>query len=185
MSNTEPHELTVAQVAAAIGARELSSVELLQALLDRSDALEPRLGLWATLDAEYAMRQARERDRALASGDAPGVLHGVPVGIKDIYDTTGLLTTYGSPIFADNVPERDAASIANLKAAGAVIMGKTVTTEFACGDPPATLNPCMPSAPPAVPVPGRPSAWRPGCSQWQWAPRPLARCFGPPPITAS
>ena len=71
MSNTEPHELTVAQVAAAIGARELSSVELLQALLDRSDALEPRLGLWATLDAEYAMRQARERDRALASGDAP------------------------------------------------------------------------------------------------------------------
>jgi aspartyl-tRNA(Asn)/glutamyl-tRNA(Gln) amidotransferase subunit A len=141
MSNTEPHELTVAQVAAAIGARELSSVELLQALLDRSDALEPRLGLWATLDAEYAMRQARERDRALASGDAPGVLHGVPVGIKDIYDTTGLLTTYGSPIFADNVPERDAASIANLKAAGAVIMGKTVTTEFACGDPPATLNP--------------------------------------------
>jgi len=138
---TKPHELTVAQAAAAIRARELSAVELLQALLARSSAVEPRLGLWATLDTEYAMRQARERDDALASGEPIGVLHGVPVGIKDIYDTAGLRTAHGSPIFADNVPERDAASIANLKAAGAVIMGKTVTTEFACGDPPATLNP--------------------------------------------
>ncbi len=141
MPIADPHQLTVSEAAAGIRSGELSAVELLEALLSRSDALEPTLGLWATLNAEYAMTQARDRDRALAAGETVGVLHGVPVGIKDIYDTAGLLTTHGSPIFADNVPDTDAVSIANLKAAGAVIMGKTVTTEFACGDPPATLNP--------------------------------------------
>jgi aspartyl-tRNA(Asn)/glutamyl-tRNA(Gln) amidotransferase subunit A len=141
MPNNNFHKLTVAQAAAGIRAGELTATELLEVLLARSDALEPTLGLWATLDVEYAMAQARDRDRALAAGEPVGVLHGVPVGIKDIYDTAGLLTTHGSPIFADNVPDTDAVSIANLKAAGAVIMGKTVTTEFACGDPPATLNP--------------------------------------------
>ena len=141
MTDPKPHKMTAAQAAKAVAARELSAVELLEALLSRSEALEPTLGLWETLDAEYALGQARERDSAMARGEPAGPLQGVPVGIKDIYDTAGLRTTHGSPIFADNVPDRDAASVARLKAAGAVIMGKTVTTEFACGDPPATLNP--------------------------------------------
>jgi aspartyl-tRNA(Asn)/glutamyl-tRNA(Gln) amidotransferase subunit A len=141
MTIANPHQLTVSQAAAAIRAGELKATGLLEALLARSEVLEPTLGLWATLDVDYAMAQARDRDKTMAAGGPVGVLHGVPAGIKDIYDTAGLLTTHGSPIFADNVPEFDAASIANLKAAGAVIMGKTVTTEFACGDPPATLNP--------------------------------------------
>ncbi len=141
MPQAKPHELTASQAAAAVRARELSAVELLQALLARSDALEPTLGLWATLDRDYALEQARDRDRALDAGEPTGLLHGVPVGIKDIYDTAGLRTAHGSHIFADNVPISDAASVAKLKAAGAVIMGKTITTEFACGDPPSTLNP--------------------------------------------
>ena len=135
------HDMTASGAAAAVRSGEVSAEELLAALLDRSALLEPQLGLWATLDGDYAMAQARERDGQIAAGRPPGPLCGVPVGVKDIYDTAGLLTAHGSPLFAGNVPARDAASVERLKRAGAVIMGKTVTTEFACGDPPATRNP--------------------------------------------
>ena len=137
------HEMTASQAAVAMRSGDVSAVELLEALLARSERLEPRLGVWATLDVEYALDQARSRDRTLAAGSPTGPLHGVPVGIKDIYDTAGLRTAHGSPIFSNNVPDRDATSVAKLKEAGAVIMGKTVTTEFACGDPPTTLNPWL------------------------------------------
>ena len=135
--------MTAFQAAAAVRAGDISAVELLETLLARSERLEARLGVWATLDVEYALNQARSRDRTFAAGGPTGPLHGVPVGIKDIYDTAGLRTAHGSPIFSDNVPARDATSVAMLKEAGAVIMGKTVTTEFACGDPPTTVNPWM------------------------------------------
>ncbi len=124
-------------------AGDISAVELLEALLARSERLEPRLGVWATLDLEYALDQARSRDRTFAAVGPMGPLHGVPVGIKDIYDTAGLRTAHGSPIFFNNVPIGDATSVARLREAGAVIMGKTVTTEFACGDPPTSLNPWL------------------------------------------
>ena len=137
------HEMTASQAAAAVRAGDISAVELLEALLARSERLEPRLGVWATLDVDYALDQARSRDGTFAAAGPTGPLHGVPVGIKDIYDTAGLRTAHGSPIYAGNVPTRDATSVAKLKEAGAVIMGKTVTTEFACGDPPATLNPWL------------------------------------------
>ncbi len=133
--------MSAAQAAGAVRAGEISASELMEALLRRSERLEPALGLWATLDPEYALAQARSVDRLAASGTDPGPLGGVAAGIKDIYDTAGLRTAFGSPIFAANVPRRDAASVAALRAAGAVVMGKTVTTAFACGDPPATLNP--------------------------------------------
>ncbi len=135
--------MTASQAAAAMRAGDISAVEMLEALLARSERLEPHLGVWATLDVEYALDQARSRDRAFAAAGPTGPLHGVPVGIKDIYDTAGLRTAHGSRIFSDNVPASDATSVALLKEAGAVIMGKTVTTEFACGDPPATLNPWL------------------------------------------
>ena len=137
----ELHELTVAESAARIARRQLSPVELMEALLERASALEPSLSIWVTLDADAALEAARESERELGSSGPLGPLHGVPVGIKDIYYTAGLKTTACSPILAEFVPDYDAASVALLKGAGAIVMGKTVTTQFACGDPPPTRNP--------------------------------------------
>ena len=138
---TELHDLTVAGAARAIREGEVSAVELMSALLARCSELEPQLRVWVTLDEDAAMDAARLRDRELASEGPRGPLHGVPVGIKDIYYTRGVKTTACSAILADFVPDYDATAIVKLRQAGAVIMGKTVTTEFACGDPPPTRNP--------------------------------------------
>lgn len=135
------HELTVAQAAALVRQRQLSPVELVEALLSRASALEPALRVWVTLDADGAMKAARELQEELERHGPRGPLHGIPVGVKDIYYTRGLRTTACSPIYTDFVPEYDATPVALLKKAGAIIMGKTVTTEFACGDPPPTRNP--------------------------------------------
>ena len=138
---TELHDLTVAGAARAIREGEVSAEELMSALLARCSELEPQLRVWVTLDEDAAMDAARLRDRELASEGPRGPLHGVPVGIKDIYYTRGVKTTACSAILADFVPDYDATAIVKLRQAGAVIMGKTVTTEFACGDPPPTRNP--------------------------------------------
>ena len=135
------HRLTVAQAASMIREGRVSCEELARALLDRGRALEPSLRVWTALDEESVLASARSRDRELAAEGARGPLHGVPVGVKDIYDARGLPTTACSPILADFVPDRDSDAVARLRRAGAVIMGKTVTTEFACGDPPPTRNP--------------------------------------------
>ena len=137
----ELHELTVAESAARIARRQLSPVELMESLLERASALEPSLSIWVTLDPAAALEAARESERELGSSGPRGPLHGVPVGVKDIYYTAGLKTTACSPILAEFVPDYDAASVALLKGAGAIVMGKTVTTQFACGDPPPTRNP--------------------------------------------
>ena len=138
---TELHDLTVAAAARAIREREVSAEELMSALLAVCSELERHLNVWVTLDEDAALNAARVRDRELASEGPRGPLHGVPVGIKDIYYTQGVLTTACSKILADFVPDFDATAVAKLRQAGAVIMGKTVTTEFACGDPPPTRNP--------------------------------------------
>ena len=138
---TELHDLTVAAAARAIREREVSAEELMSALLARCSELEPLLRVWVTLDGDAAIAAARLRDRELASEGPRGPLHGVPVGVKDIYYTRGVKTTACSAILADFVPDYDATAIAKLRQAGAIIMGKTVTTEFACGDPPRTRNP--------------------------------------------
>lgn len=138
---TELHDLTVADSARAIREREVSAEELMSALLARCSELESQLRVWVTLDEDAALDAARLRDRELVSEGPRGPLHGVPVGIKDIYYTQGVLTTACSKILADFVPDYDATAVARLRQAGAVIMGKTVTTEFACGDPPPTRNP--------------------------------------------
>ena len=135
------HRLTVAQAASMIREGRASCEELARALLDRGRALEPSLRVWTALDEESVLASARSRDRELAAEGARGALHGVPVGVKDIYDARGLPTTACSPILADFVPDRDSDAVSLLRSAGAVIMGKTVTTEFACGDPPPTRNP--------------------------------------------
>ncbi len=141
----EPYELTVADAASQIRQGQLSPVELMESLLARSRSLEPSLTVWVTLDEDAALAAARRSGEELAQGRPRGPLHGVPVGVKDIYYTRGVRTTGCSPIYADFVPTHDATAVALLKRAGAIIMGKTVTTEFACMDPPPTRNPWDPA----------------------------------------
>ena len=137
---TNLHQLTITQASALIADRSLSPVALMEALLARADALEPALRVWVTLDPEAALEDARRSERELESGKSRGPLHGIPIAIKDIYNTKGVLTTSCSPIYAGYVPDHDAHSVALLRSAGAVIMGKAVTTQFASGDPSPTRN---------------------------------------------
>ena len=137
----QPHELTVTQAANLIRSREISAVELAQSLLDRIETLEPSLKAWVYLDRTAVLAEAEARDREIAAGSQVGILHGIPIGVKDIYYTAGIPTTACSRVFADFVPEHDAAPVALLKQAGAIMLGKTVTTEFACMDPSPTVNP--------------------------------------------
>ncbi len=113
--------------------RALSPVELLDACLARIAALNPAINAVVTLDEEGARRAAKAAEAALLKGEDLGPLHGLPVLIKDNQDTAGLRTTYGSPILADNVPTADQAAVARLRAAGAIIFGKTNTPEWAAG----------------------------------------------------
>ena len=138
---TEPFELTVVEAAVQVRERRLSPVTLMESVLSRASAVEPSLKVWVTLNPEAALDAARRSERELERTGPQGPLHGIPVGIKDIYYTKGVRTTAGSPILADFVPDYDATTVGLLKKAGAIIMGKTVTTQFACGDPPPTRNP--------------------------------------------
>ncbi len=131
----ELHWLTAAEATRAFAARTLSPVELVEALLARIERLDPRLNVFIRLDAEAALDAARAAEREIATGHVRGPLHGVPVGIKDIIDVAGLPTTCHSKILLDNVAEADAAAVAKLRQAGAVILGKLSTHEFATGGP--------------------------------------------------
>ena len=95
--------------------------------------MNPAVNAVVTLDADRARAAAREAEAAVMRGDALGPLHGLPVAIKDTEDTAGLRTTYGSPLFAEHVPERDLGVVARLRAAGAIVLGKTNTPEWAAG----------------------------------------------------
>ncbi|CAI8016249.1 Glutamyl-tRNA(Gln) amidotransferase subunit A [Geodia barretti] len=136
-----PHELSAAQAAAAIREGRLSPVELVEALLARIDALDPALRAWVTVDRDGARAGARASAIELERSGPRGPLHGVPIGLKDIFYTAGIPTKAGSPLMADFVPEYDAHCVALFRQAGAIILGKTVTTEFADGDPSITYNP--------------------------------------------
>src|SRR5262245_23131923 len=118
--------------------RELSPVEIVEALLRRIDRVNPVVNAYCTIATEQALAAAREAEAAVMRGDRLGLLHGVPVAIKDMVPTAGIRTTYGSRLFADNVPTENALEVARLKQAGAIVIGKTNTPEFAAG--PNTLN---------------------------------------------
>ncbi len=136
-------------IVAAIRAREVSAEEVARRCLDAIHAAEPTLQAWSHLDDEQVLAQARERDAAQAADPASvGSLHGVPVGVKDIVDVAGMPTTNGADIPVDGPAERDAVSVARLRAEGAVIVGKTVTTEYALFRPGPTTNPHDPSRTP-------------------------------------
>ena len=136
---TELYELTLAQAAAEVAARRISAAELTESLLARAADLEPRLLAWATLLPEQALAAARAFDAAGPAGR--GSIAGVPYGAKDIFDTAGVRTAAGSRIWADRVPDADSAPIAAARDAGAILLGKLHTTEFADGDPAPTYNP--------------------------------------------
>ena len=112
---TEPYRLTVAQAAFQIREKQLSPVALMESLLARCAALEPRLEAWVTLDPNGAMESASQRESELMREGPRGPLHGVPVGIKDIYNTRNMRTTCCSPIYADYVPDHDSTAVALLK----------------------------------------------------------------------
>ncbi len=137
----EPYTFTVAEAAARIRRGLLSPVELVESCLSRIEQWEPKLKAWVTLDPGEVRTQAQRLEEELRQGRLRGLLHGIPVGIKDIFYTAGIRTTAGSPLLADFVPSYDATSVARLKQAGALILGKAVTTEFAVLDPAQTRNP--------------------------------------------
>ena len=138
---SEPFNLTVSEAAEQIRQGSLSPVDLAQSLLDRIDALDPALKAWVTIDREEVLSIARQREQELSSSGPKGPIHGVPVGLKDIFYTEGMKTTACSRIYADFVPDYDATTVARIKEAGGIILGKAVTTEFATGDPSPTINP--------------------------------------------
>jgi len=131
----ELHNLTLADAARLIAARKLSPVEYTEALIHRTDALEPQLNAFITRTDEIAMATARSAEAEIARGAWRGPLHGVPFAVKDIYDTAGILTSGHSRTNIDRIPTSDSAAVARLKAAGAVLTGKLATHEFAHGGP--------------------------------------------------
>lgn len=136
-----PWELGAADAARAIRRKELSPVDLLEAVLERIDAVDARVQAWVHLDRAGARATAQQRADEVARGILHGPLHGVPFGAKDIFYTAGLPTEAGSKVLAGFVPAYDATSVARLKDAGAVLVGKLHTTEFATYDPAPTRNP--------------------------------------------
>ncbi len=141
----QPYELSAAELARQIRGKNIGPVEVARSLLERMDAVEPQLDAWVRVDRETVLADAKQRQEELDAGAKLGPLHGVPIGIKDIYHIAGVPTTAGSKVYADYVPDETAVTINLLEAAGAIMLGKTVTTEFACLDPSHTKNPWNPA----------------------------------------
>ena len=141
MGQKDLHLLGAGDAAQMIHDGAVTSTELVQACLERVREVDGQVQAWTFLDPEYALSQARAADEARTSGRPIGALHGVPVGLKDIIDTADMPTENGSVLHAGRRPSSDASVVSRLRAAGAVIMGKTVTTEFATRTPGKTCNP--------------------------------------------
>lgn len=138
----QPWELSLSAAAAEIEARRLSPVELTDSVLDRIAATEPAIGAFACVTADLARKAAADAEQEIAAGRYRGPLHGIPLGVKDLYDTAGVPSTSSSKVRADHVPDTDAVVVQRLLAAGMVMVGKTHTHEFAYGGiTPTTRNP--------------------------------------------
>ncbi|WP_037961559.1 amidase [Streptomyces violens] len=141
----QPYELSLAEASDAIGGGHLSPVELTESVLARIEATEPLVNAYATVTADAAREQAAAAEREIAAGRRRGPLHGIPMALKDLIDTAGVVTASGSAVRAGRIPDRDAAVAARLKQAGAVLLGKAHTHEFAYGlTTPQTRNPWAP-----------------------------------------
>jgi aspartyl-tRNA(Asn)/glutamyl-tRNA(Gln) amidotransferase subunit A len=126
-------DLTIAEAAVRLERREISSAELTNAYLERIERLNPSINAYVTVTAERARADASRADEEIAAGNYRGPLHGVPIGLKDLYDTAGIETAGGSKILKGRVPEKDSTVARRLAEAGAVLLGKTNTHEFAWG----------------------------------------------------
>ena len=144
MDASKHNWLSATDAARAIADGALTSEQLVEACLERVREADPQVQAWAHLDLEHARKQARASDEQRREGRPTGPLHGVPIGIKDIIDTGDLPTEDGTPLHAGRTPDRDATVVAMLRQAGAVILGKTVTTECAYFHPGKTRNPHNP-----------------------------------------
>jgi Asp-tRNA(Asn)/Glu-tRNA(Gln) amidotransferase A subunit family amidase len=129
--------LSASQAARALARRDIKATDLLLSCLDRIGQRESLVKAWSSLGKESALARAKELDK----GSIKGILHGLPIGVKDLFDTYDLPTSYGSPIYANNYPASDAVSVALMRDAGGIILGKTISTEFATFKPPVTHNP--------------------------------------------
>ena len=138
---TDPRSLTAREAARQIAERRLTAEALAAAYLDRIGARETVVGAWQYLDCERALAVARQRD----AEPTRGPLHGIPIAVKDLIDTVDMPTAYGSSIYRGHRPASDASCVALARAAGAVVLGKTVTTEFAAFTPGKTANPRNPA----------------------------------------
>ncbi|PYO48658.1 MAG: amidase [Candidatus Rokuibacteriota bacterium] len=134
-------ELGVRAAATALRAGEVSAAALVDACLDRIGSVDPTVKAWIHVDDTGARAAARAADAAVRPGATLGPLHGVPIGVKDIIDVAGMPTTAGARAFAHTRPTRDATCVARLRAAGAIVLGKTHTTQFAYRDAAPTTNP--------------------------------------------
>ncbi len=132
---------SASELAARLRARTLSAQQAVEMHLARIDEREPTIQAWCALDPQAAY----DRARLLDGGPVTGPLHGVPIGVKDVIDTRGFATEYGSPIYRGHRPQADAACVAAAERAGAIVLGKTTTTEFATFQPTATRNPRDPA----------------------------------------
>lgn len=141
---TKLNELTASEAARVLASGEASAEEMMRACLDRVAARDETVRAWAFLDPELALANARAADAHRKAGNALGPLHGLPVGIKDIIETADMPTENGSDLFRGQRTGRDADCVARLRNVGAVIMGKTVTTELANTNPSKTRNPHNP-----------------------------------------
>ncbi len=129
--------LSASQAIRALARRDIKATDLLLACLDRIGQRESLVKAWVSLGKENALARAKELDK----GAIKGILHGLPIGVKDLFDTYDLPTGYGSPIYANHYPLADAVSVALMRQAGGIILGKTVSTEFATFKAPVTVNP--------------------------------------------
>src|SRR5262245_38044445 len=121
-------DLSLVEAVSAIRKGALSPYDYMQALIDRMDQVEPRVQAWVTVNREAVLAEAKQCEGEAREKRFRGPLHGIPIGVKDIFYTEGLRTTMGAPAFKDFIPAHDARVVAKLKRAGALVMGKTVTT---------------------------------------------------------
>ena len=137
----KPCDLAIKEAASAIAAGKLTVLKLVESCLERIHDVEEKIQAWALVDREGALEVAQQLDQELERGKRRGSLHGIPFGIKDVFYTAGLRTEVGSKSWSGFIPSYDATSVARLKEAGAIILGKTTTPEFAYRDPTPTRNP--------------------------------------------
>ena len=137
---TELYYLTIREAGDLVRSGKLSPVELTRAFLDRIEQLNATLQAYITVLGDSAMAEARQAEAEVARGEYRGPLHGIPIALKDLYDTKGVRTTASSRIMAERIPDEDATTTARLKQAGAILLGKLAMHEFALGGPDPTCG---------------------------------------------